>query len=191
MSLFSRTAAAQPNYSTFTTQVSIPYDSSTINAQVPFTEDVYTAVRIGTGSTERVYHPIIDTGSCGMVVSANGLPGWNASTASQLSSRLGISLQQQEAVLWALDSNRPLFQQRRIRGEIQNPNSCSRRGDYLPQLQRDNRYQRLPHTTQRSCSCCDADAYWNRSYGRGIWPRGRRDAPKHTRQERFPQRADN
>ena len=79
---FSQPADAQALYGAFTTQVMIPFDYSQINARVPFTEDVYTAVQIGTGSTAMTYHPIIDTGTCGMVVSANGFPDWNASDAS-------------------------------------------------------------------------------------------------------------
>jgi hypothetical protein len=75
-------AAPQAVYQGFTTEITIPFDYSELNAAVPFTEDVYTAVQIGANSTAVTYHPIIDTGTCGMVVSANGFPDWNATDAS-------------------------------------------------------------------------------------------------------------
>ena len=78
----SQAAFAQSVYHSFTTEVTVPFDYSQLNSAVPFTEDVYTAVRIDSGSMATTYHPIIDTGTCGFVVSANGFPNWNASDAS-------------------------------------------------------------------------------------------------------------
>ena len=70
-------------YSAFTTEVHIPFDHSDLNNAIPFTEDVRTTIRFGADPSTYLYHPIIDTGSCGLFVSANGLPGWNASEASK------------------------------------------------------------------------------------------------------------
>jgi hypothetical protein len=78
----SQAAVTHAVYHGFTTEVTIPFDYSELNADVPFTGDVYTAVQIGSGSTATTYHPIIDTGTCGFVVSANGFPDWNSSSAS-------------------------------------------------------------------------------------------------------------
>ena len=80
--ILDQAAVAQAAYHGFTTEVTVTFDYSELNAAVPFTEDVYTAVQIGTGNTTKTYHPIIDTGTCGMVASANGLPDWNESDAS-------------------------------------------------------------------------------------------------------------
>jgi hypothetical protein len=82
-SLFFPEVLGQPTYQGFKTEVLIPFDYSEVNAAVPFTEDVYTSVRMGKGSATKTYHPILDSGTCGFVVSANGLPGWNASDASK------------------------------------------------------------------------------------------------------------
>jgi hypothetical protein len=76
----SRAAVVQAAYSAFSTEVLIPFDYSDLNAAVPFTEDVRTSIRIGTGLC--IFHPIIDTGTCGLVVSASSLPDWNATDAS-------------------------------------------------------------------------------------------------------------
>ena len=76
----SQAAAVQAVYNTFSTEVLIPFDYSELNAVVPFTEDVQTSILIGTGL--QVFHPVIDTGSCGLLLSASDLPGWNATDAS-------------------------------------------------------------------------------------------------------------
>lgn len=76
-------AVAQAVYTAFTIQAFIPFDPSTANDRVPFTDDVRTAVQVRSGDTSKTFHPIIDTGSCGFVVSAADLPGWNKTDASR------------------------------------------------------------------------------------------------------------
>ncbi|OAQ59657.1 outer membrane autotransporter barrel protein [Pochonia chlamydosporia 170] len=77
--------AAHTLYNAFTIQATIPFDFSKTNAAVPFTNDVSTAVKIksDSGVMSRTYHPIIDTGSCGFVISAADLPDWTKAEASK------------------------------------------------------------------------------------------------------------
>lgn len=72
-------------YSAFTIQALIPFDYSETNNAVPFTDDVRTAITIksDSGVTSKSFHPIIDTGSCGFVVSAADLPDWTKAEASK------------------------------------------------------------------------------------------------------------
>jgi hypothetical protein len=62
--------------------VTIPFDYSVTNSIFPFTEDVFTTIKVGTRSTAKTYNPIIDTGTCGLVISANGFSDWTNSGAS-------------------------------------------------------------------------------------------------------------
>ena len=73
----------ESDYRRFSLEVLIPFDYSAVNAIVPFTEDVFTTVQVGTGTTAKNYNPIIDTGTCGLVISANGFPEWTNSTTSE------------------------------------------------------------------------------------------------------------
>ncbi|GAO13568.1 uncharacterized protein UV8b_05841 [Ustilaginoidea virens] len=71
-------------YRGFTVKAHIHFDYSPTNAAVPFTDDVSTAVRIaGANGTARTFHPIIDTGSCGFVISAVDLPDWTKEEAAR------------------------------------------------------------------------------------------------------------
>ena len=58
-SFLSQTAAPPAVYSAFETEFLIPFDHSDLNTAVPFTEDVRTTIKIGSGSY--IYHPIIDS----------------------------------------------------------------------------------------------------------------------------------
>ncbi|KAE9366344.1 outer membrane autotransporter barrel protein [Stipitochalara longipes BDJ] len=71
------------DYRRFSLEVLIPFDYSTANTNIPFTDDVFTTIKVGTGTTATIYKPIIDTGTCGLVISASGFPNWKNSTASE------------------------------------------------------------------------------------------------------------
>jgi hypothetical protein len=71
------------DYKTFTTEVTIPFDYSSMNSIVPFTEEIFTAIKIDTGTTAKTYNPINDTGTCGLIISASGFPDWTSASSSQ------------------------------------------------------------------------------------------------------------
>ena len=71
------------DYRSFRMDVVIPFDYSSVNSIVPFTEDVFTTIKVGTGIPAKTYSPIIDTGTCGLVISASGFPSWSNSTAAE------------------------------------------------------------------------------------------------------------
>ncbi|TWU72886.1 hypothetical protein ED733_004174 [Metarhizium rileyi] len=75
--------AANAVYNAFTIQATIPFDFSEANAAMPFTDDVTTGVKIksDSGAISASFHPIIDTGSCGFVISAADLPDWTGAEA--------------------------------------------------------------------------------------------------------------
>lgn len=77
--------AGQSMYDAFTAHATIPFDYRKENVLVPFTVDVSMGVQIesDSGLLSRTYHPIIDTGSCGFVISAADLPDWDRTEASQ------------------------------------------------------------------------------------------------------------
>jgi hypothetical protein len=81
--LFLATATAQNTYSHYTIEVTIPYyiDVKVPNA-VPFTEAPRVNVELRNGNKRIAYHPIIDTGTCGYVVSVDGFPGWSQQLAN-------------------------------------------------------------------------------------------------------------
>jgi hypothetical protein len=76
--------ASQAFYSAFTIQATIPFDHSETNERIPFTDDVRTSVKIkGDNGAVLETHPIIDTGSCGFVISAADLPDWTRTEAAK------------------------------------------------------------------------------------------------------------
>jgi hypothetical protein len=77
--------AAQALYGAFTIHATIPFDHSETNEHIAFTDDVRTSVKImgKSGVMSQTYHPIIDTGSCGFVISAADLPDWTKAEAAQ------------------------------------------------------------------------------------------------------------
>lgn len=75
--------AAQTMYCGFTIHTTIPFDRSRANAAIPFTRDVHTSVEIRSHNSNRTFHPIIDTGTCGFVLSAADIPGWNKAEAAK------------------------------------------------------------------------------------------------------------
>ena len=77
--------AMQALYRAYSIEAAIPFDASAANGAVPFTEDVHTTVRLQSddGVLSGTYHPIVDTGSCGFVISAADLPDWSEEEASR------------------------------------------------------------------------------------------------------------
>ncbi|EPE27987.1 outer membrane autotransporter barrel protein [Glarea lozoyensis ATCC 20868] len=81
--LFLTTTIAQNTYSHYTIEVTIPYyiDVKVPNA-VPFTDPPRVNVELRNGNKSIAYHPTIDTGTCGYVVSVDGFPGWSQQLAN-------------------------------------------------------------------------------------------------------------
>ena len=72
---------AQSTYSHYTIEVVIPYYPDATNAVIPFTEAPRVGVKLQNGNATIEYHPIIDTGTCGYVVSIDSFPLWSQSLA--------------------------------------------------------------------------------------------------------------
>ncbi|KID85454.1 outer membrane autotransporter barrel protein [Metarhizium guizhouense ARSEF 977] len=83
-SLAQATMAAHVFYNVFTIQATIPFDFSKPNAAMPFSDYISTSVKIksDSGAISGSYTPIIDTGSCGFVISAADLSDWTQDDAS-------------------------------------------------------------------------------------------------------------
>jgi hypothetical protein len=81
-SLLSAAISAQNTYSHYTIEVTIPYyvDVSAPN-EIPFTEAIRVNVELRNGNESTRYHPVIDTGTCGYVVSIDSFPGWSQELA--------------------------------------------------------------------------------------------------------------
>jgi hypothetical protein len=81
-SLLFTTTSAQNIYSHYSVEVTVPYYiDSTAPSEAPFTEAVRVNVELRKGNESTRYHPIIDTGTCGYVVSIDGFPGWSQELA--------------------------------------------------------------------------------------------------------------
>jgi hypothetical protein len=70
--------SGQNTYSHYTVEVTIPYYVNIeLSNAVPFTEAVRVNVELRNGEESTEYHPIIDTGTCGYVISVDGFPNWS------------------------------------------------------------------------------------------------------------------
>src|SRR5437660_7231460 len=77
-----RAITTPPDYTPFITSALIPFDTNTDT--YPFTSQPRTTVQVSTGvtgATVKTYKPVIDTGSCGFMISAADLPDWNITWA--------------------------------------------------------------------------------------------------------------
>jgi hypothetical protein len=69
-------------YAAFSTSALIPFDTSTVNDEIPFSEANRVTIKVGTGTTAKTFHPVIDTGTCGLMVSADVFPDWTPTIAA-------------------------------------------------------------------------------------------------------------
>jgi hypothetical protein len=81
IALFLSKFTAQNPYSNYTVEVLIPFTANDNNTAVPFTDNIKVKMSVRRGSLKKSHHPIIDTGTCGYVMSTDGFPGWSQSLA--------------------------------------------------------------------------------------------------------------
>ena len=81
--LFFAATSAQSTYSDYTVEVTIPYYINVeALAAIPFSEAPRVNVELRNGDSKITYHPIIDTGTCGYIVSVDSFPGWSEKLAN-------------------------------------------------------------------------------------------------------------